>query len=272
MPDGRPALARGQQRGFVDQIGQIGADEARRDRGDLLQIDRLVQLDVLDVDLEDGFPPADVRPVDQDLPVEAARPQQRLVQRFRPVGRRDHDHAGLRVEAVHFDQQRVQRLLALVVPADHAAHAALAQRVQFVDEDDAGGFGFGLLEQVPDAGGADAHEHLDEIAAGQAEERHARLAGDRLGQQRLARARRADQQDTLGNPSAQTLVFFGGIEEIDHFADLLDGFVDPRHVVERDVNVLLSVQLSSAAAERHGRSGAAQPPQHEEETARRTGP
>ena len=203
MPDRGPPLARGQQRGFVDQIRQIRADKARRDRGDLPQIDRFVQLDVLDVDLEDRFPPANVGPVDQDLPVETAGPQQRLVQRFRPVGRRDHDHAGLRVETVHFDQQRVQRLLALVVPAHDAAHAALAQRVHFVDEDDARRFGFGLLEQVPHAGGADAHEHFDKIAARQAEERHARLAGDRFGQQRLAGPRRADQQDPLGNPAAQ---------------------------------------------------------------------
>ena len=38
--DGRFALAGGQQRRFVDQVGQIGADEARRDAGDVLQLHR----------------------------------------------------------------------------------------------------------------------------------------------------------------------------------------------------------------------------------------
>src|SRR2546429_6985269 len=44
-----------------------------------------------------------------------------------------------------------------------------------------------LLEQVAHARGADAHEHLDEVRARDGEERDVRLAGDRLGEQRLDR-------------------------------------------------------------------------------------
>ena len=151
------------------------------------------------------------------------------------------------------------------MPADDARAAGLAQGVELVDEDDAGRLGLGLLEHVADAGGADAHEHLDEIGAGQAEERHARLAGDRLGQQRLAGARRPDQQHALGNPPAEDLVFFGRAEEIDHLAQLVDGLVDAGHVVEGDAEVLLGVELAAAAAEGHRRARPAQPPHHEEE-------
>ncbi len=68
----------------------------------------------------------------------------------------------------------------------------------------------------------------------EAEERHARLAGDGLGEQRLAGARRADQQHALGNAAAEPLVFFGRLEELDDFAELFDGFVDAGDVVERD--------------------------------------
>ena len=46
----------------------------------------------------------------------------------------------------------------------------------------------GLLEHVADAGGADADEHLHKLRAGRREERHPRLAGDGLRQQRLASA------------------------------------------------------------------------------------
>ena len=66
-----------------------------------------------------------------------------------------------------------------------------------------GALAFGLLEHVADAGGADADEHLHEVGAREAEEGHARLAGDGLGQQRLAGARRPDQQHALGNPAAE---------------------------------------------------------------------
>ena len=161
------------------------------------------------MDLQDRLAAADVGPIDQHVAIEAAGPQQRRVERFRPVRGGHHDHAAVGAEAVHLDQQGVERLLALVVSADDARAAGLAQGVQLVDEDDARGLGLGLLEHVADAGGADADEHLDEVGAGEAEERHARLAGDGLGQQRLAGARRADQQHALGNPSAEDLVLFG---------------------------------------------------------------
>ena len=126
-----------------------------------------------------------------------------------------------------------------------------------------GAFDFGLLEHVAHAGRADADEHFDEVATREAEERHARLAGDGLGQQRLARARRADQQHALGNAAAERLILFGRAEEIDDFADLFDRFVDAGHVVERDAQIFLGVQLAAAAAERHGRARAEQAAEHE---------
>ena len=178
---------------------------------------------------------------------------------------RHHDHAAVGVEAVHLDQQGVERLLALVVAADVAAAAGLAEGVELVDEDDAGGLLLGLLEHVADAGRADADEHLDEVGAAEAEERHARLAGDGLGEQRLAGARRADQQHALGNAAAEHLVLFGRLEELDDFAQLFDGFVDAGHVFERDLDVFLGVQLAAAAAEGHRRAGPAHPADHEDE-------
>src|SRR5205085_10269598 len=55
--------------------------------------------------------------------------------------------------------------------------------------------------------GADTDEHLHEIGPAHREERHAGLAGDCLGEQRLARARWSEQQRTLGNAPAQALEF-----------------------------------------------------------------
>ena len=99
----------------------------------------------------------------------------------------------------------------------------------------------------------------------EAEERHARFAGDGLGQQRLAGARRADQQHALGNAAAEDLILFGRAEELDDFAQFFDGFVDAGHVVERDAEVFLGIHLAAAAAEGHRRAGAAQAAHHEED-------
>src|SRR6266511_2289148 len=130
------------------------------------------------VHFEDGPPLALRGQRDHHLPVEPARAQQRRVQHLGPVGGRDHHHAGSRVEAVHLGEHLVERLVALVVGDDLPA-AALADRVDLVDEDDAGRSPPGGGEQVADPGGADADEHLDEAGAGHRDERHAGLAGHR---------------------------------------------------------------------------------------------
>jgi hypothetical protein len=64
------------------------------------------------------------------------------------------------------------------VTAAEAGAAMTADRVDLVDEDDAGRVLLGLLEHVAHARGADADEHLDEVRTGDREERHLGLAGD----------------------------------------------------------------------------------------------
>ena len=144
-------------------------------------------------------------PVDGDLTVEAARAQQGGIEDVGPVGGRDHDDVVLGLEAVHLDQQLIERLLALVVTAAETGAAMAADRVDLVHEDDAGRILLGLLEQVAHARGADADEHLHEVRARDREERHARLTRDRAGQQRLAGARRAVEQHALRDPRAERL-------------------------------------------------------------------
>ena len=140
-----------------------------------------------------------------DAAVEAARAQERRVEHVGAVGGGDDDDAVVRLEAVHLDEELVQRLLALVVTAAEAGAAVATDGVDLVDEDDAGRVLLALLEQVADAAGADADEHLDEVRARDAEERHARFTGDGAREQRLAGARRAHHQDALGDAAAEAL-------------------------------------------------------------------
>ena len=205
----------------------------------------------------------DVGLVDQHLAIEAAGAQQRRIEHLGPVGG-GHDDDGLAgVEAVHLGQQLVERLLALLVAADRALRPHLAQRVELVDEDDARRLGLGLREQIAHAGRADADEHLHELRAAQAEERHLGLAGDGPGQQRLAGARRADQQHALGNAAAQRGVLLRILQELDDLAQLLLGFVDAGDVLEGDLDVILGVDLGLAAGEGHDAALAAHPPHQE---------
>ena len=145
------------------------------------------------VHLEDLLATAHVGQRNDDLPVESAGPEQRRVEHVRAVRRRDDDDTFVALEAVHLDEQLVQRSLALVVAAETGA-AMTANRIDLVDEDDARRVLLRLVEHVADARSADADEHLDEVRARDREERNLALAGDRTGEQRLAGAGRADHQ------------------------------------------------------------------------------
>ena len=57
----------------------------------------------------------------------------------------------LQLEPVHLDEELVQRLLPLVVPAAEPGAAAAAYGVDLVHEDDAGRRLLGLLEEITHA-------------------------------------------------------------------------------------------------------------------------
>ena len=142
---------------------------------------------------EDVLAALAVGPVEQHLAIEAPRAQQRRVEDFRTVRCRKQNHAHRRVEAVELAQQLVERLLLFVrAAADRRDAAGAAERVELVDEDDAGRRLAGLLEQIADPCGADADEHLDEFRSADREEGDARFARDGAGDQRLAGSGRAD--------------------------------------------------------------------------------
>ena len=218
---------------------------------DLLDDDRLVERLALGVDLEDRGAALHVRAVEDDLAVEAARAQERRVQDVGAVGGGDHDHVGVRVEAVHLDEDLVEGLLALVMGAAEAGAALAADRVDLVHEHDARAVALGLVEQVTDAAGADAHEHLDELGARDAEEGHAGLAGDGARHQRLAGSRRTHEQHAARDARAERVELLGVLEELHDLLELHLGLVDACHVRERDHGLVAEEHPGAALAEGH---------------------
>src|SRR5581483_1862151 len=142
-----------------------------------------------------------------------------------------------------------ERLLALVIAAAEARAAVAADGVDFVDEDDAGRVLLGLLEHVAHARSADADEHLDEVGAGNGEERHVGFAGHRARDQRLAGARGADQQYAAPDAAAEALEFSRIAQEFDDLLQILFGLVDAGDVLEGDAAVRLGQQFRARLAE-----------------------
>src|SRR5262244_1435235 len=110
--------------------------------------------------------------------------------------------------------------------------------VNLVNEDDAGGILFALLEKVANARRADAHEHLNKIRTGDREERNVGLSGNRPGKQGLTSARRTDQQYPFRNPSAELLELLSFAQEFDNFTELFFCFIHAGDVFERHLLLL----------------------------------
>ena len=112
---------------------------------------------------QDLFAPAHIRTVHHYAPVKTSGTQQRRIEYVGPVRRRHQDDAFVRLEPVHFHQQLVQRLLALIVSATQTSATMTSHRVDFINEDDARRILLALLEQIAHAARAHANEHLDEV-------------------------------------------------------------------------------------------------------------
>jgi hypothetical protein len=136
--------ASGEQRRLVQDVGQVGTGETRRPSGHREQVDAGGQRLALAMHLQDAVATDHVGCIDRDLAVETARTQQGGVKDVGPVGGRDQDDVGLDVEAVHLDEELVERLLTLIVATAEAGATVATDGIDLVDEDDRGGVGLGL--------------------------------------------------------------------------------------------------------------------------------
>ena len=234
-----PVLPGGQQGRLVHQVLKVRSGKARGALGQTLEVHILAQGLALDMDFQDLLPALDVGKAHVDLTVEPSGTKERRVQNVRAVGGSQDHYAFVGSKAVHLHQELVQCLLPLVVSAAHACAALAAHGVDLVDKDDGGRGPLGLLKEVPDAACANAHIELHEVRAGNGQKAHPRLAGNSLGKEGLAGARRAHQQHALGDAGADGDEFLGVFQDLHDLLELLLLLVSSGHVLEGDFLVLV---------------------------------
>ena len=127
-------LARGEEGRLIDQVAQLGADQAGRNRRQFGQAHFRCQRHIARMHPQDGLATSSIRPLHCDPAVKAARTQQRGVKHVRTVRRRQDDHRLPGIEAIHFSEQLIQGLLALIVSTAEAGPTLPANRVKLVDE------------------------------------------------------------------------------------------------------------------------------------------
>ncbi len=184
------------------------------------------------MDAEDRDSPAQVRLLNEDLPVETARAKERRIEVLEPVRRGHHDHLVARAEPVELDEQLVQCLILLAVVRVTASSPA--DGVELVDEDDRRRVLPRLFEQLADPRRAEAGVHLHERRSALREEARTRGIGDRLGGKRLAGSGRPVQEDPLRHARAQTLEALRVAQEVDDLLKLRLRLVEARDVGPAD--------------------------------------
>jgi hypothetical protein len=249
--DGLLVAAGGEQRRLVDRVREIGAGEPGRAACEHLEVDGGVERFAPGVYAQDRLATFQVGPVDHDLTVEAPGAQQRGVEDVGAVRRGHEDDGGTLVEAVHLDEQLVERLLALVVPPAEPRPALAAHGVDLVDEHDGGRARLRLLEEIAHTGRTHAHEHLHEVGPRDREERHARLAGDCAGEQGLAGAGGPEEQHPPGDLGPHRLELRGVLQVVLDLLQFLDRLVDAGDVTEGGLGLVLGHRLVAAAPELH---------------------
>ena len=245
------ALARAENRRFVHDVFQIRAREIRRALGDVRQIHVVRQRLLLRMHAQNRLAAAHIGIADGDLAVKPARTQQRRIENVLAVRRRQHDHALVHRKAVHFNEQLVERLLALVVAAAHACAASAAHRVDFIDKNDARRMFLRLVKQIAHAACAHADKHFHKVRTGNGHKRHACFARDGLRQQRFACAGRADKQHALGNARADRRKSARIFEELDQLLHLFFFFDRARDVRKGDAVAVRLKHARRAVAEGH---------------------
>ena len=247
--DGVLVVPRGPEGGLVDEVADVGAREADGGAGKPVEIDVGGKWHVSRVHLEEGQAGLLVGAIDRHVAVKAARPQERGIEHVGPIGGGEHDHTLRLAEAVHLGEDLVERLLSLVVAAAEAGTADAAHGVDLVHEQDRGRGVFRSLEHVAHPRRAHAHEHLDELAARDREEGHARLAGHGPRQERLARARRAHQEHALGHAAAEPLKLLRVLEKLHDLLKVGLHLLESGHVGERHLLVVCGIPLGGRLGE-----------------------
>ena len=202
------------------------------------------------MDPQDGLPADLIGLVHHHLTIEAPGAQQGRIEHFGPVGGGEDDNAAGGIETVHFHQELVEGLFPLVVGGE-GSRTALADGIQFIDEDDAGRLVPGLFEEIPHPGGTHPHEHFHEVRAGHAEKGNPGLTGNGPGQEGFPRARGAHQQGAFGNLAADVGVFGGGFEKIDDFHQFILGLVASGDIHETGNQIALGHDLGVVLTEAH---------------------
>src|SRR5580700_7997435 len=188
---------------------------------------------------ENLFTPLHIRFVNRNLSVETTGAHQSAIQHIRPVGGTQKNNCSVSTKAIHLYQQGVQSIFTLIVTAlDKVSSAGAANGIYLINENYARGFLTCLFKQVTHTGCAYTYKQLHKIGTGDGEERHLCLTCHRFCKQCFTCSRRANQQCTAWNFTAERSIFLRIFQEVNYLHYFLLRFIQSCHIIKGDSNTL----------------------------------
>ena len=212
-------------------------------------------------DLAQDLPaPGEVGRAYDDLAVEPAWAQQGGVEYLGAVGCGEDDRHPRSGEPVHLGEELVEGLLLFVVAAQRLRAPRARPMASSSSMNTIAGATFLAWSKRSRTRLAPTPTNSSMNSEAEMEKNGTWPRRDRPCQQRLAGARRARQQHTLGDHRAQPAVFLGVLQEVDDLGELGLDLVDPGHVVERSARPGTPGDTASRGTGRTSRAHPLQPP------------
>ena len=112
-----------------------------------------------------------------------------------------------------------------------------AHGIYLVDKDDAGAMFLTLVKKVTYPCCSHSYKHFHKVGATDAEEGHARLAGNCLSQQGFTRSGTSHQEHASGDASTQSLELLGLLQKLHNLLQFFLGFIHSGHIFEGDIGL-----------------------------------
>ena len=123
--------------------------------------------------------------------------------------------------------------------------------IDLIDKYNAGGILFCIIKKISYPGCSYSHEHLHEIRAGNGKEGNPRFSRNRFCNKSFSGARRAHQNDALGNTGSGLCILFRIFKEINYLLKILLFFLKSRHILKCDFLIVFIIKTGTASSEVH---------------------
>mmetsp|Transcript_107586 Transcript_107586/g.269886 ORF Transcript_107586/g.269886 Transcript_107586/m.269886 type:complete len:307 (+) Transcript_107586:119-1039(+) len=182
--------------GSLAQLGQVCTTEALGLLSDKRKWDIRCNRGLLQCGLEDALPGRKIRQRDVDELIQAARPQQSLIEELRPIGRANEEHILLHTYTINLCQELVHHPIPSTTGITPSGATGRANGIQLVEEQHAWCRGAGFVENLANIRLRLTKPHCKQLWTLDTDEVGRTFTRNSLCKQSLPTTRRAIEQDT----------------------------------------------------------------------------